>query len=114
MTEVSQPLDNGPFSAVESATKSLTHRWYGQTEKVGKKLGQYDMMKIIVYHAVEQVFSKKETVISSFRRTGIFPWRKIDPKQLEKLTPGTVYVHSEVFPDPSSNSDPVPELWRLL
>ena len=114
MTQVSQPLDNGPFSAVESATKSLTHRWYGQTENVCKKLGQYDMMKIIVYHAVEQVFSKKETVISSFRRTGIFPWRKIDPKQLEKLTPGTVYVHSEVFPDPSSNSDPVPELWRLL
>ena len=112
MTAVSQPLDVGPNSALESKTKSLTHRWHGRPENAGGKLDQYSMMKHVVFHAVEEVFSNPNTVISAFRRTGIFPWRKLDPHQLKKLAPGTIFQHhhhQELFPDPGPSSHISPQ-----
>ena len=113
MTAVSQPLDVGPNSALETRMKSLTHRWHGRVENAGRKLDQYSMMKHVVFDAVEQVFSNPNTVITAFRRTGLVPWRRLDPHQLKKLTPGTIFKHhhhEEIFPDPGPSPDLSPQL----
>ena len=115
MTAVSQPLDVGPNSALESKIKSISHRWHGAN--AGGKLDQYSMMKHVVFHAVEQVFSNPNTVISAFRRTGLVPWRKLDPQLLKKLAPGTIFKHhhhAEIFPDPGPSSDLSPQLGNVV
>ena len=74
------------------------------------------MMKIVVYEAVQQVFSKRETVISGFRRTGLVPCRKLDPEHLKKLSPGTIFKnhhHAELFPDPGATVNLSPNLSTL-
>ena len=116
MTQVSQPLDVGPFSALEKKIQLLSHHWHGNPANAGKKLDQYSMMKLVVYEAVQQVFSRRETVISGFRRTGLVPWRKLNPEHLKKLSPGTVFKchhHAEVFPDPGPTVDLSPDLNNL-
>ena len=80
-----RPLDVSTFSPLEKRIQLLSHRWHSDPTKVGRKLDQYSMMKIVVYEAVQQVFSKRETVISGFRRTGLVPWRKLDPEHLKKF-----------------------------
>ena len=73
------------FSPLEKRIQLLSHRWHSDPTKAGIKLDQYSMMKIVVYEAVQQVFSKRETVISGFRRTGLVPCRKLDPEHLKKF-----------------------------
>ena len=85
MTQVSQPLDVSTFSPLEKRIQLLSHCLHSDPTNAGRKLDQYSMMKIVVYEAVQQVFSKRETVISGFRRTGLVPWRKLDPEHLKKF-----------------------------
>ena len=85
MTQVSQPLDVSTFSHLEKRIQLLSHCLHSDPTNAGRKLDQYSMMKIVVYEAVQQVFSKWETVISGFRRTGLVPWRKLDPEHLKKF-----------------------------
>ena len=49
MTQVSQPLDVNTFSPLEKRIQLLSHRWHSDPTKVGRKLDQYSMMKIVVY-----------------------------------------------------------------
>ena len=116
MTQVSQPLDVSTFSPLEKRIQLLSHCLHSDPTNAGRKLDQYSMMKIVVYEAVQQVFSKRETVISGFRRTGLVPWRKLDPEHLKKLSPGTIFKnhhHAELFPDPGATVDLSPNLSTL-
>ena len=60
---------------------------------------------------LKKVFSNKKTVQNAFKRTGLFPWNKIQP-DVRKLKAGTIYkntfVHEEVFPFPPGSSGPIP------
>ena len=107
MTHVLQAADQ-VFSPVKKEMEIQTHLWHG--ENAGKKLDQYGLMKFVAYQAFEKVFSRKETVRNAFRKTGIFPWNKIQP-DIRKLKAGSIYkrnfVHEDVFPFPPG-SDSLP------
>ena len=110
MTHVLQPLDQ-IFGSFKKQIQVRSHHWHGRPENAGRKLDQYTMMKTVVYEALEQVFSKKENIQAGFRKTGLFPWNKIQPDR-RKLRAGTIYkkdfVHDEVFPFPPGSSGPPP------
>ena len=111
MTHVLQPLDVGPFGPIKKEMQKLVHHWHGNPDNVAKKLDQYGLMRHVAYAAFEKVFSNKKTVQNAFKRTGLFPWNKIQP-DVRKLKAGSIYknsfVHEEVFPFPPGSSGPAP------
>ena len=110
MTHVLQPLDQ-TFSALKKRMQKLIHHWHGDPKNAGKRLDQYTLMKLVAYKAFEETFSRKETVQNAFRKTGLYPWNKIQP-DVRKLKAGSIYrqnfVHEDVFPFPPGDSVPAP------
>ena len=107
MTHVLQSLDQ-VFSALKKRMERLIHHWHGDPKNAGQKLTQYSMMKHVAYKAFEETFSRKETLRNAFKKTGIFPWNKIQP-DIRKLKSGSIYkknfIHEEVFPFPPGSSE---------
>ena len=117
MTHVLQALDQ-TFGAVKKNMQRRIHHWHG--ENPGKRLDQYTLMKLVAYQAFEETYSNKEIVKKAFKKTGIYPWNKIQP-DVRKLAAGSIYkrtfVHEEYFPFPpgcSGPSDTVALLQPLL
>ena len=106
MTHVLQALDQ-TFGAVKKNMQRRIHHWHG--ENPGKRLDQYTLMKLVAYQAFEETYSNKEIVKKAFKKTGIYPWNKIQP-DVRKLAAGSIYkrtfVHEEYFPFPPGCSGP--------
>ena len=98
-THLLQPLDLAFFSPLKSRMKSRSQIWQGQNPD--KVLTKYSVMTHVAYPAMEEVFSKPETLIGGFKRAGIFPPDPQAPDR-NKLQPGLNYDQS-----PESNNNPV-------
>ena len=100
MTHILQCLDVCCFGPLKHWIKILSHHWHGRPENAPKKLDQYSMMKHCAYDAIQKVFTNPEVVRSGFRKTGIYPWNKIQP-DIRKLSAGRIfkndYVSEKVF-----------------
>ena len=79
--------------------ETLSHHWHA--DNPGKKLDQYSMMSV-AHSAFEKTFSRRETVISGFRKCGLVPWNPM-AVDVTKLRPGSMYSQDTVDMEESSN-----------
>ena len=60
-TQVSQPLDNNPYAAIQRIVPIMVQSWMAKNP--GDLLDKYKKITEIAYKAFERVFAKKQTVI---------------------------------------------------